>query len=41
MDEDEHDNHIKQKTDKNLLPEFVVKPEDLYDLKDRRKKVNN
>lgn len=41
VNEDEHYNQKKQKIEKNPLLKSVVKLEDLYDLKDRFKKVNN
>ena len=37
VDEDEHDNQLKQKIVINTIPKSVVKLKDLYDLKDRFK----
>ena len=41
LDEHEHDLHIEEKKDNNPIPKYIVKKEDLYDLKDRFKKVTN
>lgn len=41
IDENEHDNELKQKAKENRVPKSVVKLEDLYDLTDILKKVTN
>ena len=41
IDEHEHDLQIKQNQDQNPIPKSIVKMEDIYDLKDRFKKVTN
>jgi len=41
IDESEHDLQLKQKLNENPIPKSVVKLEDLYDIKDRFKKVTN
>ena len=41
IDEDEHNDKLKQKIDDNPIPKSIVKLEDLYDLKDRFKRVTN
>ena len=41
LDENENDTHIKEEQDENPIPNSVVKLEDLYDLKDRFKRVTN
>lgn len=41
VDDNEHDDQLKWKIDENPIPKSVVKPEDLYDLKDRFKRVTN
>ena len=33
IDENEHDNQLKQKSNQNPIPKFVVKLEEIYDLK--------
>ena len=39
--EDQYDNQLKQEMTTNSMPKYVVKLEDLYDLKDRFKKPTN
>ena len=41
LDENEHGTQIKEEQDENRIPKPVVKIEDLYDLKDRFKRVTN
>jgi len=41
IDEDEHDNQLKNKINDNPMPKSIVKLKDIYDLKDRFKKVTN
>jgi len=41
IDEHEHDLQINHKNDQNTIPKYVVKMEDLYDLKDRFKNITN
>lgn len=41
IDEQEHDLQIKNDQNQNPIPKFVVKMEDIYDLKDRFKKDSN
>ena len=41
INEDQHDNQLKQKTSENTIHKSVVKLEDLCDLKDRFKKPTN
>ena len=41
IDEHEHDLKINHKQDQNPIQNYVVKMEDLYDLKDRFKKITN
>lgn len=41
IDESKHDNQLKQKSNENPIPKSVVKLEDIYDLKDKFKKVTN
>ena len=41
LDENEHDIQIKEEQDENPIPKSVFKLEDLYDLKDRFKRVTN
>ena len=41
VDKHEHDIEIRNNLDLNPFPKFVVKMEDIYDLKDRFKKITN
>ena len=41
IDENDHDLQISSKGNENSIPKSVVKLEDLYDIKDRFKKVTN
>lgn len=41
IDENEHDILLKQKANENPIPKSLIKLEDLYDLKDKFKKVTN
>lgn len=41
IDEDQHDKQLEQGNNNNAIPKFVVKLEDLYDLKDRFKRSTN
>ena len=41
IDENDHDLQIASKGNENPIPKSVVKLEDLYDIKDRFKKVTN
>lgn len=41
IDEDQHDNQLKQEATMNAIPKSVVKMEDLYNLKDRFKRQTN
>jgi len=41
IDESEHDLQMKENLEENSIPKRMVKLEDLYDIKDRFKRVTN